>query len=39
MSIFCPLFVGDLAEILVKMLAQGLSGMYHVVGSESLIQV
>ncbi len=33
---FCPLFVGDLAEILLKMLAHGLSGIYHVVGSESL---
>lgn len=33
---FCPLFVGDLAEILIKILAQGLSGIYHVVGSESL---
>jgi dTDP-4-dehydrorhamnose reductase len=33
---FCPLFVGDLAEILLKMLVNGLSGTYHVVGSESL---
>jgi len=33
---FCPLFVGDLAEILIKTFAQGLSGIYHVVGSESL---
>jgi dTDP-4-dehydrorhamnose reductase len=33
---FCPLFVGDLAEILLKVLANGLNGIYHVVGSESL---
>lgn len=33
---FCPLFVGDLAEILVRMLDKGLSGLYHVVGSETL---
>jgi dTDP-4-dehydrorhamnose reductase len=33
---FCPLFVGDLADILVKMLENGLSGLYHVVGSEAL---
>jgi len=31
---FCPLFVGDLAEILLKMLEKKLSGLYHVVGSE-----
>jgi dTDP-4-dehydrorhamnose reductase len=34
--LFCPLFVADLAELLMKMLAKGLSGIYHVVGSESL---
>ena len=33
---FCPLFVGDLADVLVRMLDKGLSGLYHVVGSESL---
>ncbi|MGC1375479.1 MAG: SDR family oxidoreductase [Anaerolineales bacterium] len=33
---FCPMFVGDLAEMLVRMLDQGLSGLYHVVGSEAL---
>jgi len=33
---FCPLFVGDLAEILVQMLEKCLSGLYHVVGSEAL---
>lgn len=32
---FCPMFVGDLAETLVRMLDRGLSGLYHVVGSES----
>ncbi|MBN1305119.1 MAG: SDR family oxidoreductase [Anaerolineales bacterium] len=33
---FCPMFVGDLAETLVAMLEKGLSGLYHVVGNESL---
>jgi dTDP-4-dehydrorhamnose reductase len=33
---FCPMFVGDLAETLVRMLDKGLSGLYHVVGSEAL---
>ena len=33
---FCPMFVGDLAETLLKMLERGLSGLYHVVGSEAL---
>ena len=33
---FCPMFVGDLADTLVKMLERGLSGLYHVVGSEEL---
>ncbi len=33
---FCPLFVGDLAETLVRMLEKGLSGVYHVVGSEAM---
>ncbi len=33
---FCPMFVGDLAETLVRMLDGGLSGLYHVVGSEAL---
>jgi len=33
---FCPLFVGDLAETLVRMLEEDLSGLYHVVGSEAL---
>ena len=33
---FCPLFVGDLADLLLKILAYRLSGIFHVVGSESL---
>lgn len=33
---FCPLFVGDLAEILVRMLEKGLSGVYHAVAAEAL---
>ncbi|MFC2063906.1 SDR family oxidoreductase [Chloroflexota bacterium] len=33
---FCPMFVGDLAQTLIKMLSKGLSGLYHVVGSEPL---
>lgn len=33
---FCPMFVGDLAETLVRMLEKSLSGLYHVVGSEAL---
>jgi dTDP-4-dehydrorhamnose reductase len=33
---FCPLFVGDLAETLLRMLDKSLSGLYHVVGSEVL---
>jgi dTDP-4-dehydrorhamnose reductase len=33
---FCPLFVGDLADLLLKMAAHRLSGIFHVVGSESL---
>jgi dTDP-4-dehydrorhamnose reductase len=31
---FCPLFVGDLAVVLIKMLEKNLSGLYHAVGSE-----
>jgi dTDP-4-dehydrorhamnose reductase len=30
------MFVGDLAETLLRMLDKGLSGLYHVVGSEVL---
>ena len=33
---FCTMFVGDLADTLVRMLEKGLVGLYHVVGSEAL---
>jgi dTDP-4-dehydrorhamnose reductase len=33
---FCPLFVGDLGEMLLKVLKREFSGIYHVVGSESI---
>jgi dTDP-4-dehydrorhamnose reductase len=33
---FCPMFVGDLAETLVRMLEMDLSGLYHAVGSDML---
>lgn len=33
---FCPMFVGDLADTLSRMLGAGLSGLYHAVGSEAL---
>ena len=33
---FCAIFVADLADILVRMLEKGLSGLYHAVGSEAL---
>lgn len=33
---FCPLFVGDLADTLTRMLEKELSGLYHVIGSEAL---
>ena len=33
---FCPMFVGDLADLLIMMLEKDLSGLYHVVGSEAL---
>ena len=33
---FCPLLANDLAEILLKMLAAGLHGLYHVVSPEQL---
>lgn len=32
---FCPLLANDLVEILLKMLEQNLSGLYHVVSPES----
>lgn len=33
---FCPMFVGDLADTLIKMLRKRLSGRYHVVGSRAI---
>jgi dTDP-4-dehydrorhamnose reductase len=33
---FCPMFVGDLADLLLKIVAHRLGGILHVVGSESL---
>lgn len=33
---FCPMFVGDLALTLAKMLEKSLSGLYHAVGYEAL---
>jgi len=33
---FCPLLVNDLADIFISMLKDRLSGVYHVVSSESL---
>jgi len=33
---FCPLLANDMANIFLKMLNQGLSGLYHVVSSESM---
>jgi len=33
---FCTMFVGDLADTLVRMSEKGLVGLYHVVGSEAI---
>ena len=33
---FCPLFVGDLADTLLRMLEKDLAGLYHAVGPEAL---
>ncbi len=33
---FCPLLANDLAQILLKILAAGLSGLYHVVSSQAI---
>jgi dTDP-4-dehydrorhamnose reductase len=33
---FCPLLANDLADIFIRMLENHLSGLYHVVSSESL---
>src|SRR5690349_9787830 len=35
-AIFCPMLVNDTARILVKMLKQGLTGLYHLVGPQSM---
>jgi dTDP-4-dehydrorhamnose reductase len=35
-AIFCPMLVNDTARILIKMLKQGLTGLYHVVGPQSM---
>lgn len=35
-ALFCPLYVEDLAEILLEMLSAGLTGLYHVVSPEHL---
>ena len=34
--LFCPAFVGDLADLILSMLGKGLLGLYHVVGAECL---
>jgi dTDP-4-dehydrorhamnose reductase len=34
--IFCPLWVTDLSRILIRMLENNLSGLYHVVGSQAI---
>ena len=34
--IFCPLLANDMAHILPRMLQEGLSGLYHMVGGECL---
>ncbi len=33
---FCPLYVEDLGEVLIKMIDKQLAGLYHVVGSDTL---
>jgi dTDP-4-dehydrorhamnose reductase len=33
---FCPLLANDLAQILLKILSAGLSGLYHVVSSQCI---
>lgn len=33
---FCPVLVNDIADLFYQMLAKGLSGLYHVVSSESI---
>ncbi|HEX2992390.1 MAG TPA: SDR family oxidoreductase [Anaerolineales bacterium] len=34
--IFCPMWVTDLSRTLIDMLGKGLSGLYHVVGSQAI---
>jgi dTDP-4-dehydrorhamnose reductase len=34
--IFCPLWVTDLSRLLIRMLENDLSGLYHVVGSQAI---
>ncbi len=34
--IFCPMLVNDTARLLLKMLDQGLHGLYHVVGAQPM---
>jgi dTDP-4-dehydrorhamnose reductase len=34
--LFCPLLVNDIAHIFIKMLDNGLSGLYHVLSSDSM---
>jgi dTDP-4-dehydrorhamnose reductase len=34
MSIFCPLLVNDLANLLLEMLTRNLKGLFHVVSSQ-----
>lgn len=34
--VFCPMLVNDTARTLVKMLQQGLSGLYHLVGPQAM---
>lgn len=35
-AIFCPMLVNDTARLLVKMLKQGMTGLYHLVGPHSM---
>ncbi|MBL8080112.1 MAG: SDR family oxidoreductase [Anaerolineales bacterium] len=35
-AIFCPMLVNDTARVLIKMLKQGLTGLYHLVGPQSM---
>jgi len=35
-TLFCPLYVEDLSQVLVEMLTAGLKGVYHVVSPDSL---